>query len=62
MSFLYLETPLQPLHVCAILELDAATVPGVQLARLREELGVRIKWIPEFRQRLAQPADLDDPV
>jgi diacylglycerol O-acyltransferase / wax synthase len=27
-SFLYLETPSQPLHVCAILELDTATVPG----------------------------------
>jgi WS/DGAT/MGAT family acyltransferase len=63
-SFLYLETPSQPLHVCAILELDAATVPGgYSFARLREELGVRIKSIPEFRQRLADSRlNLDHPV
>src|SRR5246127_4990670 len=63
-SFLYLETPSQPLHVCAILELDAATVPGgYSFARLRDELGVRIKSIPEFRQRLADSRlNLDHPV
>ena len=27
-SFLYLETPAQPLHVCSILELDTSTMPG----------------------------------
>jgi diacylglycerol O-acyltransferase / wax synthase len=63
-SFLYLETPSQPLHVCAILELDTATVPGgYSFARLRDELGMRIKSIPEFRQRLADSRlNLDHPV
>src|ERR1700749_4022985 len=63
-SFLDLETPSQPLHVCAILELDAATVPGgYSFARLRDELGVRIKSIPEFWQRLADSRlNLDHPV
>ncbi len=27
-SFLYLETTSQPLHVCSILELDTASIPG----------------------------------
>ena len=27
-SFLYLETSTQPLHVCSVLELDTATIPG----------------------------------
>jgi len=46
-SFLYLETPSQPLHVCAIFELDTATMPGgYSFDRLRHELGVRIKSIP----------------
>ena len=27
-SFLYIESPTQPLHVCSILELDTSTVPG----------------------------------
>jgi WS/DGAT/MGAT family acyltransferase len=63
-SFLYLETPSQPLHVCAILELDTSTVPGgYSFDRLRHELGLRIKSIPEFRQRLADSRlNLDNPV
>ena len=27
-SFLYLETPTQPLHVCSVLELDGSTIPS----------------------------------
>jgi WS/DGAT/MGAT family acyltransferase len=52
-SFLYLETPSQPLHVCSILEVDTSTVPGgYTFERLRDELGARIASIPEFRQKL----------
>ena len=36
-SFLYLETAVQPLHVCSILELDTSTMPGgYTFDRLRE--------------------------
>ncbi len=63
-SFLYLETPSQPLHVCSILELDASTIPGgYTFARLRDELALRVKAIPSFRERLANSfLNLDHPV
>lgn len=63
-SFLYLETPSQPLHVCSILELDASTVPGgYTFDRLRDELAIRIKALPQFREKLAEtPLNLDHPV
>src|SRR6478735_271913 len=53
-SFLYLETAKQPLHVCSILELDTATMPGgYTFDRLRDALGLRIKAMPQFREKLA---------
>ncbi|MGZ6780831.1 MAG: wax ester/triacylglycerol synthase domain-containing protein, partial [Mycobacterium sp.] len=53
-SFLYLETAAQPLHVCSILELDTSTMPGgYTFDRLRDELGLRIKAMPQFREKLA---------
>ncbi|MET0699559.1 MAG: wax ester/triacylglycerol synthase family O-acyltransferase [Mycobacterium sp.] len=63
-SFLYLETPSQPLHVCSILELDSSTMPGgYTFARLRDNLELRIKAMPEFREKLADsPFNLDHPV
>ena len=63
-SFLYLETPAQPLHVCSILELDTSTIPGgYTFDRLRDELGLRIKAMPEFREKLANNRfNLDHPV
>lgn len=63
-SFLYLETPSQPLHVCSILELDASTIPGgYSFERLRDELALRVKAIPSFRERLANSfLNLDHPV
>jgi WS/DGAT/MGAT family acyltransferase len=63
-SFLYLETPSQPLHVCSILELDASTIPGgYTFERLRAELALRVKAIPSFRERLANSfLNLDHPV
>ncbi len=63
-SFLYLETSSQPMHVCSIMELDASTMPGgYTFDRLRDALSLRIKAIPEFREKLANsPLNLDHPV
>ena len=63
-SFLYLETPTQPLHVCSVLELDASTIPGgYTFERLRDELALRIKAIPTFREKLSNTfLNLDHPV
>ncbi|MFB1297149.1 wax ester/triacylglycerol synthase family O-acyltransferase [Mycobacterium sp. pW049] len=63
-SFLYLETAAQPLHVCSILELDTSTVPGgYTFGALRDQLSLRIRAMPEFRERIADtPFNLDHPV
>src|ERR1700754_479694 len=63
-SFLYIESPTQPLHVCSILELDTSTVPGgYTFEHLRDELAFRIAAIPEFRAKLADSQlNLDYPV
>jgi diacylglycerol O-acyltransferase len=63
-SFLYIESSTQPLHVCSILELDTATIPGgYTFDRLRDDLVLRIKAIPEFRSKLADSQlNLDHPV
>jgi diacylglycerol O-acyltransferase / wax synthase len=63
-SFLYLETAAQPLHVCSILEIDTSTIPGgYSFDALREALGLRIKAMPEFREKLADNRlNLDHPV
>ena len=53
-SLLYLETPSQPLHVCSIIEVDTSSVPGgYTFERFRDDLAVRVKLIPELRQKLA---------
>jgi len=63
-SFLYLETPSQPLHVCSILDVDTSTMPGgYTFDRLRDELEIRIRAMPEFRDKLADSFfNLDHPV
>jgi WS/DGAT/MGAT family acyltransferase len=63
-SFLYLETSTQPLHVCSVLELDTSTIPGgYSFERLVHEMGVRIKAIPTFREKLSNTfLNLDHPV
>lgn len=63
-SFLYLETAAQPLHVCSILELDTTTMPGgYSFDTLRDALLLRIKAMPEFREKLADNRfNLDHPV
>lgn len=62
-SFLYLETPSQPLHVCSILEVETSTAPGgYTFDRFRAELDDRIAAIPEFRQKLSDnPLNVDHP-
>lgn len=63
-SFLYLETAAQPLHVCSILELDTTTMPGgYTFDKVRDQLSLRIRAMPEFRERIADPPfNLDHPV
>ncbi|CAN5553398.1 wax ester/triacylglycerol synthase family O-acyltransferase [soil metagenome] len=63
-SFLYLETPSQPLHVCSILDVDTSSMPGgYTFDRLRDALEIRIKAMPEFRDKLADSFfNLDHPV
>ncbi len=63
-SFLYLETSSQPMHVCSIMELDTSTMPGgYTFDRLRDALSLRIKAVPEFREKLANSLlNLDHPV
>ena len=63
-SFLYLETSTQPLHVCSVLELDTATIPGgYSFEKLRDQLALRITAIPTFREKLANSfLNLDHPV
>lgn len=52
-SFLYLETPSQPLHVCALLTLDVSTIPGgYDFAAFTDSLGRRVRAIGEFRRKL----------
>ncbi len=63
-TFLYLESPSQPLHVCSVLELDASTIPGgYSFDKLRDALALRITAMPEFREKLADsPFNIDHPV
>src|SRR3954465_9206107 len=63
-SFLYLETPAQPMPGCGVLLLDPTTVPGgYSYERLRDDLAERVGAIPAFRRRLRQvPLEIDPPV
>ena len=63
-SFLYIESSAQPLNVCSILELDTSTVPGgYTFDRFRDALVLRIKALPEFREKLADShLNPDNPV
>ena len=63
-SFLYVESATIPLHVCSVVELDTSTIPGgYTFDRLRDDLALRIKALPEFRAKLADSQlNLDHPV
>lgn len=62
-TFLYLETPSQLLHVCAVATLDVSTVPGgYRFEAWRDELAVRVAGMPAFRRKLFDsPLNLDHP-
>ncbi|WP_414686260.1 WS/DGAT/MGAT family O-acyltransferase [Mycobacterium sp.] len=52
------------MHVCSIMDVDTSTMPGgYTFDLLREALSLRIKAMPEFREKLANsPLNLDHPV
>lgn len=63
-SFLYLETPAQLLHVCGLIVLDPATIPGgYSFPAFQATLNERVRDVPAFTRRLRRvPFDLDHPV
>lgn len=52
-SFLYLESPEQPMNVMAIIEIDPITIPGgYDFESMRAEIGRRAAAMPRFRRKL----------
>jgi WS/DGAT/MGAT family acyltransferase len=52
--FLHLESTTQPLNVCSLLELNAATMPGgYSFDRFARALAARVAAVPDFRLKLA---------
>ncbi|QKT07343.1 wax ester/triacylglycerol synthase family O-acyltransferase [Gordonia sp. X0973] len=63
-SFLYLETPEQLMHVCAVFVLDPSTIPGgYDFAKFRDALEVAIADIPQFTRKVQKvPMEIAHPV
>lgn len=63
-SFLYLETPAQLMHVCAVMVLDPSTMSEpYSFARLRDDIDDAVRDVPEFTRKLRRvPLGLDHPV
>ncbi|OBA91687.1 diacylglycerol O-acyltransferase [Mycobacteriaceae bacterium 1482268.1] len=63
-SFLYSESSTVHLHVCSIVELDTATMPGgYTFEGFRDRLASRIKALPDLRAKIADSQlNLDHPV
>lgn len=63
-SFLYLETPQQLMHVCGLIVLDPATMPGgYSFAALRAEVDRRVRDVPMFNRMLHMvPFGMDHPL
>lgn len=63
-SFLYVESPTVPLHVCSIVELDTSTIPGgYGFDRFQSDLARRIEALPELRAKVVDnQLNLDHPV
>jgi hypothetical protein len=63
-SFLYMETPMQPMHVGAVMIYDQSTVPGGRV-RFKDILGhveSRLHVADLFRKRIERvPMNLDHP-
>ena len=63
-SFLYLETPNQPMHIGALAVYDPSTAPGgfVRFKDILETIESRLHLARTFRQRVVRvPFDLDHP-
>ena len=63
-TFLYLETPEQLMHVCAVFVLDPTTIPdGYSFGKFRDALDVAVAEIPQFTQKVRRvPFDIAHPV
>lgn len=63
-SFLYLESSAQLMHVCGVLLLDPATVPGgYDFPGLKAALEARVATVPSFRRKLKEvPLEIDHPI
>lgn len=63
-SFLYLETPAQLMHVCAVMVLDPSTMSTTySFAGLQDRLDSRVRDVPSFTKKLRRvPMGLDHPV
>ncbi|MDQ6526571.1 wax ester/triacylglycerol synthase family O-acyltransferase [Nocardioides sp. LHD-245] len=63
-SFLYLETPAQLMHVCAVMVLDPATMTApYSFAAMQREIDLRVRDVPGFTRKVrGVPLGLDHPV
>jgi diacylglycerol O-acyltransferase len=63
-SFLYLETPAQLMHVCAVIVLDPSTMPQeYSFERLQIDIESRVSGVPSFTRKLRRvPMGLDHPI
>ena len=63
-SFLYVESPDVPLHVCSVVELDTSTIAGgYRFEKFRTDLAARIRALPELRAKVADSQlNIDHPV
>jgi diacylglycerol O-acyltransferase len=63
-SFLYLETPEQLMHVCGLVLIDPATIPGgYDFASMKHGIEQRVQDVATFTRRLKRvPLDLDHPI
>ncbi|WP_374999510.1 wax ester/triacylglycerol synthase family O-acyltransferase [Aeromicrobium sp. CTD01-1L150] len=63
-SFLYLENGAQLMHVCGLIVLDPATVPGgYEFDRFKAELSRRVRDVPMFNRKLRLvPGGIDFPL
>ncbi len=63
-SFLYLETPAQLMHVCGVIVLDPATVPGgYSFDAMQDLIDRSVRDVPAFTRKLRRvPLGLDHPI
>ncbi|MDN5746226.1 MAG: wax ester/triacylglycerol synthase family O-acyltransferase [Nocardioidaceae bacterium] len=63
-SFLYLETPAQLMHVCAVMVLEPATMPApYAFDTLRQGIEAQVRDVPAFNRKVrGVPMGLDHPV